>query len=94
MKTTITILAILIAIGFVLGSIRKDIGAQAEPCPTLSQSLKAKCNCPDPIIYEIGCTDGIDGATTIKIDGASNLIIDNKEFSVSDIKKDISPISL
>ena len=46
--------------------IEVDIEIGAEECPTLSQSLKAKCNCPADVYMEVGCVDEIE-AENVKI---------------------------
>ena len=75
-KRIIVALIILLAgiyIGFMLKQpeiieVEKEVDIEigAEECPTLSQSLKAKCNCPADVYMEVGCVDEIE-AENVKI---------------------------
>lgn len=75
----------LVVIGFYLGTKVKQTRAElGGSCPTVVQALEAKCNCPERYISIAGCTNGITGISTVKVD-ATKVILDNKIYNVSDI---------
>lgn len=93
--TLVIIIVCLIALNvFIISNKVSQAQIELSPkCPTFTQAVKAKCNCPE-VIYEIGCTNGIDGATRVKINNAQQLILDNKEYNIADIQDTISPIRI
>jgi hypothetical protein len=94
MKTSYSIIIIIVAIiiGFVIG----DFVGSRKPIPNLgngegcfnsvNQALTAKLNCPArDTVYQIGCTDKLEGAKVVEVLGATNVILSNKSYKVIDI---------